>query len=614
MSEEGLALVETNADRLLADVGMEIRDDPEVAELFQATPAPPSTASRVRFDPGHVQALCATAPRQFTQLARNPARSVEIGGDNVVFARPTARRSCATSRAAGATRSLVDFQNFVKLTYVTPWLHHCGGTVCEPVDVPVNKRHLDMVYAHLRYSDKAFMGSVTQPSRAADSIEMARIVFGADVVDSNCVIMGNVNVNSPLVWDATMTGALRDLRGRQPGPVVVPFILGGADGPRHHCRRRRPGPRRDAGRRRPRSTRATRVARDLRQLPVVDGAAQRQPDVRHARARARFVGRRPAGPPGRSAAAVQRSIHVLEGPDGQAMSESAVSMMSALLCGANFILHSAGWLEGGLAMGYEKFMMDLDLCGAAHTYLKGFDLSADQFALDGFVEIGPGKHFFSAQHTLRHYETAFYEPALSDSSRSSSGATPVNAPARSRRRLVSAGARGTTRPHRSTTRSTLRCSSSSKDAKLRCQTSGTDSQRELSPDDVAFDVQAVSTPSTGGKLRARSARRDTAPSWSLTTTGPRVLSRPDEHPLRHRHAHVQRVDTACPGRYVFVPVEGPVVLFEFGTCMYLQEDLDSVDEVRKSVPWFYFLAGPRTRRRPRCGRATSSISCASTAA
>jgi trimethylamine--corrinoid protein Co-methyltransferase len=98
------------------------------------------------------------------------------------------------------------------------------------------------------------------------------------------------------------------------------------------------------------------------------------------------------------------------------MAESAVSMTAALLCGANFILHSAGWLEGGLTMGYEKFMMDLDLCGAAHTYLRGFDLSDDQFALDAFVELGPGKHFFSAQHTLRHYETAFYEPPLSDSS------------------------------------------------------------------------------------------------------------------------------------------------------------------------------------------------------
>jgi trimethylamine--corrinoid protein Co-methyltransferase len=101
-------------------------------------------------------------------------------------------------------------------------------------------------------------------------------------------------------------------------------------------------------------------------------------------------------------------------PDGQAMLESAVSMQAAILCGANFILHSAGWLEGGLAMGYEKFMIDADFCGALHTYLKGIDLDADQFALDGFAELGPGKHFFSAQHTLRHYETAFWDSWVAD--------------------------------------------------------------------------------------------------------------------------------------------------------------------------------------------------------
>jgi trimethylamine--corrinoid protein Co-methyltransferase len=96
------------------------------------------------------------------------------------------------------------------------------------------------------------------------------------------------------------------------------------------------------------------------------------------------------------------------------MLESAVSMQAAVLCGANFILHSAGWLEGGLAMGYEKFVMDADFCGALHTYLRGMDLSADQFALDGFLELGPGKHFFSAQHTLRHYETAFWDSWVAD--------------------------------------------------------------------------------------------------------------------------------------------------------------------------------------------------------
>ncbi|MBP9053107.1 MAG: trimethylamine methyltransferase family protein, partial [Ilumatobacteraceae bacterium] len=205
LGEEGLALVAAKADQLLAEIGIEIRDDEESLRLFRDAGATVDGVT-VRFDPGHVQALCATAPREFTQHARNASRSVQIGGDNVVLA-PTYGspfvRDLPNGRRYG---TLADFQNFVKLAYATPWLHHSGGTVCEPTDVPVNKRHLDMVYAHLRFSDKAFMGSVTAPERAADSIEMARLAFGADFVDGNCVILGNVNVNSPLVWDATMTG------------------------------------------------------------------------------------------------------------------------------------------------------------------------------------------------------------------------------------------------------------------------------------------------------------------------------------------------------------------------------------------------------------------------
>ena len=415
LGEEGLALVERQADQLLADVGMEIRDDPEALQLFRDAGATVDGV-RVRFDPGHVASLCATAPRQFTQLARNAAKSVEIGGDNVVFA-PTYGSPFVRDLAGGRRyASLADFQNFVKLAYDSPWLHHSGGTVCEPVDVPVNKRHLDMVYAHLRYSDKAFMGSVTQPSRAADSIDMARIVFGTDVVDQQCVIMGNVNVNSPLVWDATMTGALKTYAAANQCPVVVPFILGGAMGPvtlagavaQAHAE--------------------TLVGVALGQLvrrgsPAIYGNFLSSMALRSGSPTfgtpepalgSLVVGQlaRRAGLPLRCSGAFTSA----KVPDGQAMSESAVSMFAALLCGANFILHSAGWLEGGLTMGYEKFMMDLDLCGAAHTYLRGFDLSPDEFAMDAFEEIGPGKHFFSAQHTLRHYETAFYDPVLSDSS------------------------------------------------------------------------------------------------------------------------------------------------------------------------------------------------------
>ena len=136
---------------------------------------------RVRFDAGHVRALCSTAPSTFTQLARDPAHSVEIGGDAVVFA--PAYGSPFVRDLAGGRRygSLADFENFVKLAWAVPWLHHSGGTVCEPVDVPVNKRHLDMVYATCATAPSRSWVRSPVPSRAEDSVEMARIAFGADV-------------------------------------------------------------------------------------------------------------------------------------------------------------------------------------------------------------------------------------------------------------------------------------------------------------------------------------------------------------------------------------------------------------------------------------------------
>jgi len=415
LGEEGLVLVETKADQLLAEVGIEIRDDAEALQLF-ADAGATVRGITVHFDAGHVRALCATAPREFTQLARNPARSVQIGGNNVVLA-PTYGSPFVRDLPNGRRYATIeDFRNFVKLSYSSPWLHHSGGTVCEPTDVPVNKRHLDMVYSHLRYSDKAFMGSVTAPSRAEDSIAMARIAFGDDVVDQQCVILGNVNVNSPLVWDATMTGALKAYARANQAPVVVPFILGGAMGPvttagavaQAHAE--------------------TMVGVALGQLvrpgsPAIYGNFLSSMALRSGSPTfgtpepalgSLVVGQlaRRVGLPLRCSGAFTSS----KVADGQAMAESTMSMMAALLCGANFILHSAGWLEGGLAMGYEKFMMDLDLCGAAHTYLRGISLDEDQFALDGFAEVGPGKHFFGSQHTLRHYESAFFDAPLSDSS------------------------------------------------------------------------------------------------------------------------------------------------------------------------------------------------------
>ena len=154
------------------------------------------------------------APRQFTQLARNPERSVEIGGSNQVFAAvygPPFVRDLEGGRRYGDIES---FQNLVRLIYQHPNLHHGSFVVCEPCDVPVSKRHLDMLHAHMTLSDKPHFGAITEKGRAQDSVDMAEIVFGRETMDEHCVILGNVNTNSPLLVDKVVTESIRVYCGR----------------------------------------------------------------------------------------------------------------------------------------------------------------------------------------------------------------------------------------------------------------------------------------------------------------------------------------------------------------------------------------------------------------
>ncbi|MDJ0945944.1 MAG: trimethylamine methyltransferase family protein [Kiloniellales bacterium] len=413
VSEEGLALIEAQAERILKEIGIEFRGDEEALRLFKAAGAEVS-GPRVRFEPGQVRALCSTAPRQFTQVARNPARSVVIGGDHTVFSPAYGApfvRDLEGGRRYGAIQ---DFANFVKLAYLSPWLHHSGGTICEPVDIPVNKRHLDMVYAHLRWSDKAFMGSVTAPERAADSIEMCRILFGADVVDETCVILGNINVNSPLVYDDVMSGVLRTYAAANQATIVVPFILGGAMGPVTPA-----GTIAQAHAEALVGVALTQLVRPgapaiygnfLSSMSLRSGAPTfGTPEPALAYIAVGQLARR-AGLPVRVGGALTAS----KVADGQALQESADSMMPAILAGANFILHSAGWLEGGLSMGYEKFVLDCDRLGMLHVFMKGLALDENAFAMAAFHETGPGAHFLGTAHTMANYETAYYEPPLAD--------------------------------------------------------------------------------------------------------------------------------------------------------------------------------------------------------
>ena len=419
LGAEGLELLEHNADTILQEIGIDFRDDPEALSLLKDAGADVK-GERVRFPRGMCRTLVQrSAPREFTQHARNPGRSVIIGGNRTVFApaygSPFVRNLDEGRRYA----KIEDFRNFVKLAYMANSLHHSGGTICEPVDLPVNKRHFDMVYTHMKYSDKPYMGSVTHPDRAGDTVEMTKILFGDQYLDpatgkpKTCVI-SLINANSPLTWDATMLGALKVYARANQATIVTPFILAGAMSP---------------------VTVAGTVSQTLAEslagmtlaqlvnpgAPVVMGSFASSLSMQSGAPT--FGTPEPAlvlysmaalarrlGVPFRSGGALCASKIA----DAQAAYESANTMIPTVLGGVNFVLHTAGWLEGGLSMGYEKFMMDVDQAGMMHTLVEGVDLSDNGQALSAIREVGPGKHFLGCTHTQANFETAFYRSPLAD--------------------------------------------------------------------------------------------------------------------------------------------------------------------------------------------------------
>ena len=409
LDEEGLTRIEEHADAILSEFGIEIRGDPEALELFRQAGAD-LKGERLKFEPGLVRHLVQrSTPAEFVHVARNPARSVPIGGRHTAMVPaygPPFVRDLERGRRYG---TIEDFRNFVKLAYLSPFIHYSGGTVCEPCDVAVNKRHLDMVYAHIRWSDKPFLGAVTTVERAEESIEMCRILFGAETLEKHCVILGNVNVNSPLVYDGTVTRVMRTYAAAGQGVVVSPFILGGAMGPvtpaasiaQAHAEAMvgvaltqlvRPGV-------------AAIYGNFFTTMSLRSGAPTfGQPEAMLAYMAVGQLCRR-LGVPLRCGGALTSA----KTGDAQSAQESAQSLLPAMLSGANFILQAAGWLEGGLVTGYEKFIQDADRCGMMVKMFDGLALDTNAFALDAYREIEHGQHFLGTAHTLSNYTTAFYE-------------------------------------------------------------------------------------------------------------------------------------------------------------------------------------------------------------
>ena len=411
LSQEAIEIIEYNAETVLEEIGVAFTDNPGAIEIWRNAGAD-IEGERVKIPRGLARKLCRTAPKKIIQHARNSERNVEIGGNTLVMAPVYGPPFVRTASGGRRYATIEDFQKFVKLGYMSKWLHHSGGTLCEPTDVAVNKRHLDMLYAHMNLSDKPFMGSVTDPSRAEDSVKMCDILFGG--IEDRTVLTSLININSPLTFDATMMGALEVYAKANQACIVSPFIVGGAMAP-------------------------VTVAGTLTQVlaevlagvaysqlirkgaPVIFGAFVTSidmnsgaptfgtPEASQITYGAGQLARR-LGLPYRSAGSFCGS----KLPDAQAGYESANSLNMGLLSGVNFMLHSCGWLEGGLVSSFEKFVMDSDQLGTLHHLAKGIKIDANAQALSAIREVGPGGHYLGCEHTQENFKDAFWRSELLD--------------------------------------------------------------------------------------------------------------------------------------------------------------------------------------------------------
>ena len=413
LNEEALRIIEENAERVLEEIGANFVECPEALELWREAGAD-IDGERVRIPRGLARELIKTAPSEYIQHARDPGKSVRIGGNSLVLAPVYGPPFVRDANGGRRYATMDDFNKFVKLAYMSKWLHHSGGTVCEPTDIPVNKRHLDMLMAHMTLSDKPFMGSVTEPSRAQDTVEMCEILFGKDFVAENAVTTSLININSPLTFDPIMIGALDVYAKAGQGCIISPFIVGGAMAP-------------------------VSVAGTLTQVlaetlagvaysqlvrkgaPVIMGAFVTSIDMNSGapsfgtpEASKILYG---AGQLARRLGLPFRSGGSLCGsklPDAQAAYETANTLNAALLGGVNFMLHSCGWLEGGLVSSFEKFVLDADQLGVLHGIAKGVDISENAQAMDAIAEVGPGGHYLGCAHTQANFKEAFWKTDVLD--------------------------------------------------------------------------------------------------------------------------------------------------------------------------------------------------------
>jgi trimethylamine--corrinoid protein Co-methyltransferase len=413
LGEEQVQQIHDQAMLILQEIGVDFLHPRSLDILRQA--GLKVDDQRVRFERAFIEEQVAKAPASFEVQARNAKNTVTIGGDYMVNA-PVYGPPFITDLDRGRRgATIADFTNFDKMAQATPQIHCAGGTIVEPEDLPLETRHLDMVYSHIRWTDMPYMGSVISEEGARDSIEMSSILFGGRAnIEKTPALLALVNVNSPLRYDDRMLGALMTYAEAGQPVIVTPFLMAGAMSPMGLA-----------------GTLAQQTAEALAGIaliqlirpgaPCIYGSFLTNIDMQSGS---------PAFGTPESALGILASAQMArhyripfrgggaltssKSPDAQAAYESMMCMWPTLLGGVHFVLHAAGWLESALLASYEKFIIDVEALRMFEWMLvKGMPFDEEAFAMDGIREVGPGGHHLGSEHTMRHYRTGFYRPWIS---------------------------------------------------------------------------------------------------------------------------------------------------------------------------------------------------------
>jgi trimethylamine---corrinoid protein Co-methyltransferase len=416
LNEEGVQAIHEGAMRILEEIGIEILNT-EALEIFREAGAT-INGTNVRVGRDWLMEMVGKAPGRWTMTPRNPDHELVMGDGHILFGNvssPPSYWTLETGRKMTGTREMC--KDFIKLSQYFNCIHFCGGYPVEPQDIHASIRHLDVLYDKLTLTDKVVHTYSLGKERVEDAMEMVRIAGGLtdEEFEAKPRMYTNINSTSPLKHDEPMLDGWMRLARRNQGLVVTPFTLAGAMAPVTMsgavaqslaegliavalAQYIRPGAACAIG------TFTSNV--DMKSGAPAFGTPEYIRATQMTGQLARFYDL-----PMRSSGVCAANV-----PDGQAIWETSNSLWAAVQSGTNMVYHAAGWLEGGLIASPEKFIMDCEILQQIQRYMEP-EISAttpDDIALEAIAEVGGQGHFFGLQHTQDRYETAFYQPFLSD--------------------------------------------------------------------------------------------------------------------------------------------------------------------------------------------------------